>query len=102
MSRGVLVFFHRHPRAFLGTLSSPREAGYDTIEPLRVAGLVESSTVALRSDGRWYAAAIDASAQITSPEQAREALELGAVAWVDKHFDLACLKRVQQNPRVHL
>ncbi len=31
---------------------------------------------------------------MTDPARAREALELGALAWVDKPFDLAYLKRV--------
>src|SRR5262245_21136684 len=56
----VLVFFQRHPRAFLSTFDLAQKVGYDTpeidasIDTLLAAGLVTSSKPRQRATARLY------------------------------------------------
>jgi DNA-binding MarR family transcriptional regulator len=83
----VLLFFHRHPRAFLSTLELAQNVGYDTadidasIEKLIMAGLVtpsksrEGTTARLYefTPGRW-ASVLSSLLWVASTADGRRAL----------------------------
>ena|SRR2546425_1357198 len=76
---GLKLFILSHPDLVLLDIALP---GMNGIEMLKRIGSIAPTARVVMVSG------------VTDPARAREALELGALAWVDKPFDLAYLKRV--------
>ena len=76
---GLKLFIQSCPDLVLLDIALP---GMNGIEMLKRIGSIAPTARVVMVSG------------VTDPARAREALELGALAWVDKPFDLAYLKRV--------
>jgi DNA-binding response OmpR family regulator len=76
---GLKLFILSHPDLVLLDIALPGMNGIEMLK--RIRSIAPIARVVMVSG-------------VTDPARAREALELGALAWVDKPFDLAYLKRV--------
>ncbi len=76
---GLRLFILSHPDLVLLDIALPGMNGIEMLK--RIRSIAPTARVVMVSG-------------VTDPARAREALELGALAWVDKPFDLAYLKRV--------
>jgi len=76
---GLKLFILSHPDLVLLDIALPGMNGIEMLK--RIRSVAPTARVVMVSG-------------VTDPARAREALELGALAWVDKPFDLAYLKRV--------
>ncbi len=76
---GLKLFILSHPDLVLLDIALPGMNGIEMLK--RIRSIAPTARVVMVSG-------------VTDPARAREALELGALAWVDKPFDLAYLKRV--------
>jgi len=78
-AEGLKLFILSHPDLVLLDIALPGMNGIEMLK--RIRSIAPTARVVMVSG-------------VTDPARAREALELGALAWVDKPFDLAYLKRV--------
>jgi len=76
---GLKLFVLSHPDLVLLDIALPGMNGIEVLK--RIRSIVPTARVVMVSG-------------IADPARAREALELGALAYIDKPFDLAYLKRV--------